>query len=70
LPKPDHRPLHAHPTVSAELYDRVGHGDLVMKPTIERLDGETIRAIKEARARKPKPSLLDRVTAPLAGLRS
>jgi hypothetical protein len=29
-----------------------------------------IRAIKEARARKVHPSLLDRVTAPLAGLRS
>ena len=43
LPKPDHRLLHAHPTVSAELYDRVGHGDITMKPRIERLDGEEIR---------------------------
>ena len=40
LPKPDHRLLSAHPTVSAELYDRVGHGDIVMKPNIERLDGD------------------------------
>jgi len=42
LPKPDHRLLHAHPTVSAELYDRVGHGDIIMKPAIERLDGHKI----------------------------
>ena len=42
LPKPDHRLLAAHPTVSAELYDRVGHGDIVMKPGIERLEGNTI----------------------------
>ena len=43
LPEPDHRLLHAHPTVSAELYDRVGHGDITMKPGIERLDGERVR---------------------------
>ena len=43
LPKPDHRLLHAHPTVSAELYDRVGHGDITMKPGIEALDGDQIR---------------------------
>ena len=43
LPKPDHRLLHAHPTVSAELYDRVGHGDITMKPGVERLDGDKVR---------------------------
>jgi dimethylaniline monooxygenase (N-oxide forming) len=42
LPEPDHRLLHAHPTVSAELYDRVGHGDITMKPDIERLDGDKV----------------------------
>jgi dimethylaniline monooxygenase (N-oxide forming) len=42
LPTPDHRLLHAHPTVSAELYDRVGHGDITMKPGIQRLDGDRI----------------------------
>ena len=30
LPKPDHRILSAHPTVSSELHDRVGHGDVTM----------------------------------------
>jgi hypothetical protein len=42
LPKPDHRLLSAHPTVSSDFCDRVGHGDIVIKPNVERLDGETI----------------------------
>ncbi len=42
LPTPDHRLLGAHPTVSAELYDRVGHGDILMKPQVDSLDGRTI----------------------------
>lgn len=45
LPKPDHRLLHAHPTVSSELYDRVGHGDIVMKPAIDSLEGDEIRFV-------------------------
>jgi hypothetical protein len=45
LPKPDHRLLHAHPTVSASLLDKVGHGDVVMKPTIERLESEVVRFV-------------------------
>jgi len=42
LPKPDHRLLSAHPTVSSDFCDRVGHGDITMKPNIERLDGDTV----------------------------
>jgi dimethylaniline monooxygenase (N-oxide forming) len=42
LPRPDHKLLHAHPTVSAEFYDRVGHGDIAVKPGISSLDGETV----------------------------
>jgi hypothetical protein len=41
LPKPDHRLLGAHPTVSAELLDRLGHGEITMKPDITSLDGTT-----------------------------
>jgi hypothetical protein len=37
--------LEAHPTVSAELYDRVGHGDVVMKPNIDSLEGDKIRFV-------------------------
>lgn len=43
LPRPDHRLLEAHPTVSAQLYDRVGHGDIVMKPGIDAFDGAKVR---------------------------
>ena len=42
LPKPDHKLLHAHPTVSQDLYARLGHGDIKVKPNIERLDGDSV----------------------------
>ena len=45
LPEPDHRLLQAHPTVSAQLHDRIGHGDIVMKPAIEMLDGDKVRFV-------------------------
>jgi dimethylaniline monooxygenase (N-oxide forming) len=45
LPKPDHRLLSAHPTVSAELLDRVGHGDIVMKPDVAELEGDKVRFV-------------------------
>jgi dimethylaniline monooxygenase (N-oxide forming) len=43
LPKPDHRIGDAHPTVSADFLNRVGHGEIEMKPTIAALDGEQVR---------------------------
>jgi dimethylaniline monooxygenase (N-oxide forming) len=44
LPKPDHKLLEAHPTVSAELLSRVGHGDIAVKPNIDRFPGgRTVR---------------------------
>ncbi len=42
LPKPDHRPLDAHPSVSGEFLTRVGCGDIIPKPGIERLDGDEV----------------------------
>jgi hypothetical protein len=47
LPRPDHRLLHAHPTVSASLLDKVGHGDVVMKPTVARLEGDKVRFVDD-----------------------
>ena len=38
LPQPDHKLLEAHPTVSSELLSRIGHGDIVVKPNIERFE--------------------------------
>jgi cation diffusion facilitator CzcD-associated flavoprotein CzcO len=42
LPKPDHKLLEAHPTVSAELLSRLGHGDIAVKPNIDRFAGGRI----------------------------
>jgi dimethylaniline monooxygenase (N-oxide forming) len=44
LPKPDHKLLEAHPTISAELLSRLGHGDIAVKPNLERfIGGRTVR---------------------------
>jgi hypothetical protein len=40
LPKPDHKLLEAHPTVSSELLPRLGHGDITAKPNIDRFVGD------------------------------
>ena len=42
--QPDHKLLEAHPTVSAELLSRLGHGDIAVKPNIDRFSGgRTVR---------------------------
>jgi cation diffusion facilitator CzcD-associated flavoprotein CzcO len=43
LPRPDHRFLEAHPTVSSELLLRLGSGDAIAKPNIAELQGESVR---------------------------
>ncbi|HET8814754.1 MAG TPA: NAD(P)-binding domain-containing protein [Solirubrobacterales bacterium] len=44
LPKPDHKLFEAHPTVSSELLPRLGHGDITVKPNIDRFrGGRTVR---------------------------
>jgi dimethylaniline monooxygenase (N-oxide forming) len=42
LPKPDHRLLQAHPTVSSDLLPRIGHGRIAVRPNIARIDGGTV----------------------------
>lgn len=42
LPQPDHAILQAHPTVSQDLLNRLGHGDLTVRPNIERFDGSEV----------------------------
>ena len=42
LPKPDHRILEAHPTVSQELLNRLGHGDITVRPNIDRFEGSKV----------------------------
>jgi cation diffusion facilitator CzcD-associated flavoprotein CzcO len=45
LPEPDHEPLSAHPSVSADFLTRAGSGDIHMLPAIERLDGHTVHLV-------------------------
>lgn len=42
LPEPDHAVLHAHPTVSQDLLNRLGHGDITVRPNIDRFEGEKV----------------------------
>jgi len=42
LPEPDHKLLHAHPTISSDLLPRIGHGDITVKPNIQRLEGDRV----------------------------
>ena len=42
LPEPDHKLLEAHPTISSDLLARIGHGDIAVKPNVERFAGERL----------------------------
>src|SRR3954451_1570027 len=42
LPKPDHAVLHAHPTLSDDLLSRLGHGDIQVRPNIDRFEGSKV----------------------------
>ncbi len=43
LPKPDHRPLEAHPSVSGEILTRIGCGDVIPKPNIAEILPRAVR---------------------------
>jgi dimethylaniline monooxygenase (N-oxide forming) len=45
LPKPDHKLLEAHPTVSADFLNRFAHGELGWKPNVASLDGDRVRFV-------------------------
>jgi dimethylaniline monooxygenase (N-oxide forming) len=45
LPKPDHKLGEAHPTISAELLSRIGHGRIAVKPNIARIEGSTVHFV-------------------------
>ncbi len=42
LPEPDHAVLQAHPTVSQDLLNRLGHGDITIRPNIDRFEGSKV----------------------------
>jgi hypothetical protein len=43
LPKPDHRLLQAHPTISNEALSRIAHGAIVPKPNVAEYLGDRVR---------------------------
>jgi dimethylaniline monooxygenase (N-oxide forming) len=45
LPKPDHKMGQAHPTISADLLTRIGHGRIKVKPNIERLERSLVHFV-------------------------
>jgi hypothetical protein len=42
LPKPDHKLFESHPIVNSQLLHHLSHGDIAVKPDVERLDGEEV----------------------------
>jgi cation diffusion facilitator CzcD-associated flavoprotein CzcO len=42
MPTPDHALLTAHPTVSSDLLQRVGNGDVIMRPNVAELQGDRV----------------------------
>ncbi|GGX51277.1 flavin-binding monooxygenase [Tateyamaria omphalii] len=42
LPKPDHRVLESHPIVNSQLLHYLGHGDILAKGDVDRLDGKHV----------------------------
>jgi hypothetical protein len=45
IPKPKHKLLQEHPTISSDLLLRAGHGDIKIKPNIDTLAGESVRFV-------------------------
>lgn len=45
LPEPDHRILETHPIMNTELLHRAGHGDIQVRPDIERLEDDHVRFV-------------------------
>jgi hypothetical protein len=43
LPEPDHKIGEAHPTISADFLNRIGHGDMTWKPNVAALEGGRVR---------------------------
>lgn len=49
LPRPDHRILQAHPTISEEIFIRLGGGDVRPRPGISRLAGREVEFVDGTR---------------------
>jgi hypothetical protein len=45
LPRPDHHLLQAHPTISQDIFIRLGSGDILPRPGIRRLAGDSVEFV-------------------------
>lgn len=45
LPEPDHDVLASHPILNTQLLDRLGHGDVEVRPDVAELDGDEVRFV-------------------------
>jgi cation diffusion facilitator CzcD-associated flavoprotein CzcO len=45
VPKPDHRLFESHPIINSQIHHHVGHGNLQLRPDIERLEGGRVRFV-------------------------
>ena len=61
LPRPDHAVLHAHPTVSDDLLTRLGHGDITVRPNVDRFEGSKVFFVDGTRRRGRHGGLLHRL---------
>ena len=69
LPKPDHRPLEAHPTISDTILTRLTHGDITPKPNIARLTERTRGLRRRQRGARRRRRLRHRLQGQLPVLR-
>ncbi|WP_228387762.1 MULTISPECIES: flavin-containing monooxygenase [unclassified Nocardioides] len=50
LPRPDHKIYESHPVVNSLVLHHLGHGDITVRPDVERLDGDGVRFKDGSRA--------------------
>ncbi len=48
LPRPDHKIMQAHPTISTGFLDRLGHGAIIPKPNIKAFEGGQVRFVDDS----------------------
>lgn len=49
LPQPEHRPMQAHPTISSDIFLRLGSGDITPKPNLATLRGDEVEFVDGSR---------------------
>jgi hypothetical protein len=45
VPKPDHKLFESHPIINSQIHHHVGHGNLVLRPDVERFAGQRVRFV-------------------------